>query len=812
MMWQGGVSRATRTLFSCVVGSLILAVGVPDLALAAAGRTTAVRPDARGTPPGQVMRVLVPKLDVFENERIQTNEHGVTQILFVDGGSLTVGPNSDLLIDRFVYDPETSTGELAAKLGRGLLRFVGGRISKREAVTISTPAAVIGVRGGIAVVEHREAGGTEATFLFGREMTVTGLGPDADAVRVTRPGFTVPVAGDGRVATAVRTDAAKLDASLGALEGGEGSDGGAPAPPTDETVRASAYVAQSSAAPAAPDPSAQGALTRGPGSRGEATEEAATTASDDGRRDAVAVPGQAALLRYRLTENLAETLGLPSIAGTTSGYPLTIVKGQGSFEDLAAERDTQPQLLWIRNRVEGRGRNQKWEVLVGVGATYLNRRALSLIYGGSVRYGTGRDDALFLWGSLTEDRTPLFRGTAPPEDVSLASGFFRPDDESFRAFAGRARTTTGTVFGQGDVSGRLRFDEAIPLDRAGPRGDRVWRGYATGLFESRTRTAADANYLEGVYSLRNRNDSPDDVMVFAHASSNDLGARFDLGGAMNHEGDQGDQGDQARMSDNSDVGRIEFNFGYRRGQPVPTQVFPGDSLLLSRVRGTYIDDDAFGATGSVIFLNRNVDGDPRVLVYVNGGPYPRWRPTQIWMFSNAAAPVEGLLPRGVTYCDCPAAKFGWWGALVRTIYRSNGAETRWDSSFPGTFVVGDLPEIADIPAVGEASYAGHAAAAIRSGGVPYAAVGRFSMDWNFATRRGAARIDSLDGRNYAAPLRDRDLPRDFSGQLVQAGGSATGTLTGSFFTDGTDPVKDVGGKFVVEDTGYVATGSFAATR
>ena len=212
-------------------------------AAANVGRTTAVVQQARGTPPRQTTRVLVPKLDLFENERIQTDDRGVTQILFRDGTHLTVGPNSDLVIDRFVYDPDTSAGELAAELGRGVLRFVGGQISKRGRAAITTPVAVIGVRGGIAVMEHDEVGGTNAVLLFGSEMTVEGLGPRAETRRVTRPGFSVTVGSDGAVSNPERLPADRLESVLASLEGSEESDGGAPTRPTRDAVNRSEYAA-----------------------------------------------------------------------------------------------------------------------------------------------------------------------------------------------------------------------------------------------------------------------------------------------------------------------------------------------------------------------------------------------------------------------------------------------------------------------------------------------------------------------------------------------------------------------------------------
>ena len=74
------------------------------------------------------------------------------QLLFVDKTSMTIGPNSDLTIDEYVYDPNAGSGKLAATLGKGALRFVGGQISHTGDAEIKTASAMIGIRGGVALI------------------------------------------------------------------------------------------------------------------------------------------------------------------------------------------------------------------------------------------------------------------------------------------------------------------------------------------------------------------------------------------------------------------------------------------------------------------------------------------------------------------------------------------------------------------------------------------------------------------------------------------------------------------------------------
>ena len=74
---------------------------------------------------------------VLHKERIHTSPTGSVQLLFLDKSTLSIAPNTSLVIDEFVYDPNAGTGKLAASLTRGVFRFVGGKLSKQDnAVTM----------------------------------------------------------------------------------------------------------------------------------------------------------------------------------------------------------------------------------------------------------------------------------------------------------------------------------------------------------------------------------------------------------------------------------------------------------------------------------------------------------------------------------------------------------------------------------------------------------------------------------------------------------------------------------------------------
>src|SRR3954466_9115412 len=168
------MSNLKRALLStvCLVPLLTLSAN-PALA-ARAGVTAAVNPQAVGTAPGSGVRTIVLGEDVVTNEKIDTTGGGLVQILLADGTTFTVGPNSSLTIDKFVYDPEANTAQVTASLAKGVFRFIGGRTSKTDGgVTINTPVGTVGIRGAVADISLTPNGQTlkaQIDLLFGKEV------------------------------------------------------------------------------------------------------------------------------------------------------------------------------------------------------------------------------------------------------------------------------------------------------------------------------------------------------------------------------------------------------------------------------------------------------------------------------------------------------------------------------------------------------------------------------------------------------------------------------------------------------------------
>ena len=230
------VSCSLARRIALLASFLLPAVAASPLAQERVGVSSAVNPQAIGTPPGGAMRQLVIGQDIVFNERITTSEGGQTQVLFLDESSMTIGPNSDVTIDQFVYDPNSGTGKLAMSATRGLLRYVGGKLSKQDgAVTLRTSTATLAVRGGAFIAHHEPAGKTDAIFIYGKGLTVTGLNAVSQALR--RPGFHVTVGGPGASPSAPSpVPPAQLAQFLQQLDGRAGASGGARVVPTNAAV------------------------------------------------------------------------------------------------------------------------------------------------------------------------------------------------------------------------------------------------------------------------------------------------------------------------------------------------------------------------------------------------------------------------------------------------------------------------------------------------------------------------------------------------------------------------------------------------
>lgn len=236
-------SSTTRRNRFAGIGALLSAVCVLWVPVTPAsavevGVAAAVNKAAFGTPPGGNRRTKVLGDNVIYNERIETNPGGLVQVLLRDGSTFTVGANSDLVIDEFVYDPNAGTGKLVASFSKGVARFVGGKLSKnRGGVTVKTPVGTIGIRGGIA---NLNLSGNNPTFslLFGKELNF--LGTNGQHLRVYESGYTLNInqLGQASIRRTTQEDLGQVQSAMT----NRGQNGGTSRIPTDGSITGSGFV------------------------------------------------------------------------------------------------------------------------------------------------------------------------------------------------------------------------------------------------------------------------------------------------------------------------------------------------------------------------------------------------------------------------------------------------------------------------------------------------------------------------------------------------------------------------------------------
>jgi len=893
--WLGAV----RTVFSVVALAGAAIVGTAAFAQTSSeiGVAAAVNPQAQGTPPAAEARTLQVGIQVQENERIVTSAGGQAQMLFLDESAFTIGPNSDVVLDEFVFDPSTGTGKIALTAAKGVFRLVGGKISKRTPVTLKTPTATIGIRGGIALVNVAANGATQATFLFGDQMTVDTGGGRRTA---NRPGFSITATDpDAPPSDPAPTTGEQLNAALGSLEGGGGGDddgaggegesggqsgGGNQQVPSDEDVAEAGLDDLGSDN----DPDALGPVAGGPfnapgdgGGASSAADDTTSDAQESTREENSGVSIAALDGRYRsnsqyllntlnsatgaisidtarnigyllgsaaggtFTAKLgSSTLSLPVQAGTfsltnTGTTPFGPVSGTGFlssdqrflFYELQEKNHSDNRaFLFGGIPIGSAGNATGFQVKAfTLRKDFLNSRPSDIPFvnsvGASVSTSTGKvspfyfaqrssssDQSSTLQASLAivgqgSSQQSLFAGhtgtilTNSQSEATIAGGFRSmsrdtasttlkrgsgavssvPDSSGSSLFSNSSGELSYFVLnndsystGQTTLTTTLAFEsplggsvtsygfDHVALPTTTPTGigttrtSRVMNGYVGGLVERSTTSSFPSFIIENDDSTTGSPGDPTAVRITTNASTNRLDGEFGV-----------------QIEDDSR--NYDLRFGTTSG---------------SSGRGTFVDDNNFGARDSTTATS-NIDS-----VAVSK--------LRMFMVNQEVVPTTSFLPSGVSFCSCQFLEWGYWLADARD------SSSNTDLFHLATWVAGVLPATVDMPTTGTATYVGHLNGSVDNNGSRYQAAGKFQNAWNFSSQSGTVTVTNFDGENFSSVSVSASNKRDFAGS--GSNGTKSISFHGSFFKGGTDASKEQGGQFHIQGTNYKAGGTFAAAR
>lgn len=149
----------------------LLAMGPSGAFAQSIGVAAATQNEVAGVQAGAT-RALIAGSQVFQEELIRTGVQSMAQLLFLDETTLSIGPQSTVVLDRFVFNPATGAGSMVLSTTVGAFRFITGSQNPSN-YEIKTPFASIGVRGTIVDFQSTPAG-VYATAQEGTVILVVG--------------------------------------------------------------------------------------------------------------------------------------------------------------------------------------------------------------------------------------------------------------------------------------------------------------------------------------------------------------------------------------------------------------------------------------------------------------------------------------------------------------------------------------------------------------------------------------------------------------------------------------------------------------
>ncbi len=123
---------------------------------------------------------------VHMSDRLRTGANARLEVTFNDDSTLTLGENSNVVVDRYVFNPNKSSAQVVLNATHGAFRFAGGKIEQmnHRNIVVNTPNAALAVRG-----THFWAGPIDGKYGVLLLTGKVGVSNKAGAVTLMRPGM-----------------------------------------------------------------------------------------------------------------------------------------------------------------------------------------------------------------------------------------------------------------------------------------------------------------------------------------------------------------------------------------------------------------------------------------------------------------------------------------------------------------------------------------------------------------------------------------------------------------------------------------------
>jgi hypothetical protein len=785
---------------------------------ATVGTAGAANTRSTGTPPGSSLRVIEVGAQVVSDEKIETSATGSVQLLFIDKTTLNIGPNSSVVIDKFVFDPATAQGEMAISLGKGVLRVVGGQATHTGGASITTPVATIGLRGGILSLTHSPAEGTLAVLVFGAlSMTSGGV-----TQTVSRPGFFVRAASAGSPpSTPAKASPALVDNLKNAVTSKGGQSGGSPVAPTEQQAAANNIGTSTSlAAPLQIIAQTQNTtrLNTVSSLADAIAQEAAQVTLSTPQAILPSPPAPSPLppppgatpAAYALVTTAGAGSSVPYLAASlagSGGFVVSPVLGYraGGFGTNGGPTTTS-RVLQAGLGVNGNGAQQTSAIFVMTGNVTNDP-----VYGWTQAGGfaaTARLGASQV-SSRAEGAVSSVPSSIKVDANGLPAGSFgtnqnRFDDAPLSQYTAETAVTnaggSATNYSFAQTSSRTTTPAGLGADHPSA----LLTAFAGGILQTVTFNPATA--------ARGPASAPFAIngagQVFLDGNSSRMGAQFLVGATTS----------------SPQFGSAVFDFGSANPND------PTNANGLNTARGTYVDRGNFGARSAAIYdsganveASSVVDANANAFANSSSNTATSLSRTGLLMVTantvgaNTSAFLGSIsTAQSVTPCRCEYTQWGFWSA--DTFRTDNANNIAYSDKGNLLFWVAGIPaNAADIPTTGSATYSGHAIADISNNTSQYISAGSFTNTVNFATRMGQVQIAGLDSSTYGGTANLVQGSAYFAGSLNTGPSGRNMALVGQFFQGGltnTTPLYgEMGGTFnITGPNNYLGSGIFVGRK
>jgi hypothetical protein len=138
-------------MLACCMALLAQAADIPAGLIKTAKGSAAIEREGKKSPAKAGAALMA-------SDRVVTGADGSVGITLRDETLLAVGPNSNVWLEKYAFDPTTHEGTLDATVKKGTLGVISGKLSKQSpgAVQFRTPTSILGVRGTEFVIDVKD--------------------------------------------------------------------------------------------------------------------------------------------------------------------------------------------------------------------------------------------------------------------------------------------------------------------------------------------------------------------------------------------------------------------------------------------------------------------------------------------------------------------------------------------------------------------------------------------------------------------------------------------------------------------------------